>query len=299
MDFRIAAHSVLRGQSAIHRSVNHTLHARPCQLRRVPCIRRTFSSRSLQYAQHENGRSQDSSSAEAPRPDQSAESATGPTPGSKRRITDTIQDFLQNGRGDRAKSATGSRFGTTHHKSVVAQAETRSSEPSEGLAIETPSDIGQPAAHESSPETSSKSSADILSQEFSMAQWASNFRDERRRKGKLDTSSLMTPTSMSTVPPPLIYRPARPLQPTIKLGPNVGRTIELDASRGVDVARGLSLLSMLCARNKVKADQIRQKFHERPGMKRKRLKSQRWRRRFNEGFKDVVKRVQKLRKQGW
>ncbi|KAF3356792.1 hypothetical protein VdG1_06215 [Verticillium dahliae VDG1] len=42
-----------------------------------------------------------------------------------------------------------------------------------------------------------------------------------------------------------------------------------------------------------------QKRHERPGLKRKRLRSERWRARFKIGFAATVSRVQELRNQGW
>ena len=56
---------------------------------------------------------------------------------------------------------------------------------------------------------------------------------------------------------------------------------------------------MLVSRNRIKADFNRQRFHERAGLKRKRLKSERWRRRFRIGFESVVKRVDALRRKGW
>ena len=49
----------------------------------------------------------------------------------------------------------------------------------------------------------------------------------------------------------------------------------------------------------MRADSTRQRFHERGGLKRKRLRRERWRRRFMEGFKGTVGRVKGLRNQGW
>ncbi|KAK4499566.1 hypothetical protein PRZ48_010083 [Zasmidium cellare] len=85
----------------------------------------------------------------------------------------------------------------------------------------------------------------------------------------------------------------------VKLGPTVGRTVNVNPARGMDVGRAFRQLEILCARNHVRKDVMRQRFHERPGLKRKRLKSERWRRNFKENFKGTVALVQKMRKQGW
>lgn len=85
--------------------------------------------------------------------------------------------------------------------------------------------------------------------------------------------------------------------PALRLKPSTGRTVYV--SGHVDVARSFQLLTTLCRRNKVSLDLARQRFHERPGLKRKRLRSERWRGRFKEGFKATCARVQELRKQGW
>ena len=59
------------------------------------------------------------------------------------------------------------------------------------------------------------------------------------------------------------------------LNPTYGRAVELDPSRGRDIVRGLGMLGSLMARNKVKNDVMKQRFHERGGLKRKRLNSER------------------------
>lgn len=96
---------------------------------------------------------------------------------------------------------------------------------------------------------------------------------------------------------------AREIRPrakrTVLSRATVGRTIEVDASRGIDFGRALGNLGILCATNKVKQDFQRQRFHERPGMKRKRLKRERWRKLFKEGFRATVTRVQEMRRKGW
>ena len=83
---------------------------------------------------------------------------------------------------------------------------------------------------------------------------------------------------------------------TIKSRPSLGRTVEV-TERGV--AAALQQLEAECRRNNLRVDQTRQRFHERPGMKRKRLKSERWRKRFKIAFKATVQKVQDMRKKGW
>lgn len=83
----------------------------------------------------------------------------------------------------------------------------------------------------------------------------------------------------------------------MRLTPSTGRSITIGT--GIDVARGLRLLEQSCARNRVRSDATAQRFHERGGLKRKRLRRQRWRKKFMEGFKATVGRVKQLKNQGW
>jgi len=87
------------------------------------------------------------------------------------------------------------------------------------------------------------------------------------------------------------------IPPAMRLTPSTGRTVSVYP--GVDVGRAFSLLSQSCSRNNVRRDSVQQRFHERPGLKRKRLRRVRWRKSFSQGFKAVVARVKKLRNQGW
>ena len=94
-------------------------------------------------------------------------------------------------------------------------------------------------------------------------------------------------------------RPAKRAKRTVRSRPAVGRTVEVLPDRGMDVGRALSNLDMICALNRVRLDQSRQKFHERPGMKRKRLKSERFRKMFKQSFRATVQRVMEMRRKGW
>jgi small subunit ribosomal protein MRP21 len=84
-----------------------------------------------------------------------------------------------------------------------------------------------------------------------------------------------------------------------RLNPTYGRTVELDASRGRDLVRGIGMLGSLVSRNKIKHNMMKQRFHERGGLKRKRLNSERWRARFKKGFVEVTRRVSELTGKGW
>ncbi|KAI1775404.1 hypothetical protein F4818DRAFT_48320 [Hypoxylon cercidicola] len=88
-----------------------------------------------------------------------------------------------------------------------------------------------------------------------------------------------------------------PERPSLRLVPRTGRTVHVNKS--VDVARSFKILSLQVAQNQIRRDFRLQRYHERPGLKRKRLNSERWQKRFKKGFKACVSRVKELTKQGW
>ncbi|KAI0447677.1 hypothetical protein F4803DRAFT_272897 [Xylaria telfairii] len=83
----------------------------------------------------------------------------------------------------------------------------------------------------------------------------------------------------------------------LRMVPRTGRTVYV--KNNVDVARSFKLLAVQVAQNTLRRDFQQQRFHERPGKQRKRLKSERWRKRFQKGFKATVSRVRELTAQGW
>ncbi|KAI1300564.1 hypothetical protein F5Y03DRAFT_385898 [Xylaria venustula] len=83
----------------------------------------------------------------------------------------------------------------------------------------------------------------------------------------------------------------------LRLVPRTGRTVHV--GNNVDVARSFKLLAVQIGQNKLRREFQLQKFHERPGMKRKRLRSERWQSRFKKGFKATISRVRELTAQGW
>jgi len=85
----------------------------------------------------------------------------------------------------------------------------------------------------------------------------------------------------------------------LRLNSRTGLTLDVDPRNASDLGVKLRRLNATVGRNKVPQDFRKQRFHERPGLKRKRLKSVRWRRRFAAGFQKAVSRVQELRRKGW
>jgi small subunit ribosomal protein MRP21 len=135
--------------------------------------------------------------------------------------------------------------------------------------------------------------ADKNSSRTSMDDLMMQFTDRSNIGGKRDVAGSLNPRGNRTGPPP-VAQPA-----PMKLGPTLGRTVYVDTTRGIDVARAFRSMEIQVGRNQVRRDFNRQRFHERGGTKRKRLHSERWRRRFKQGFQAAVKRVLKMRKQGW
>ena len=93
--------------------------------------------------------------------------------------------------------------------------------------------------------------------------------------------------------------PVRRSKKTVRSRPALGRTIEVEPTKGIDFGQALRKLDILLATNKVRSEQRRQKFHERPGLKRKRLKSERYRAYFKSAFTAAVARVKMMKSQGW
>ncbi|PPJ60970.1 hypothetical protein CBER1_11813 [Cercospora berteroae] len=124
----------------------------------------------------------------------------------------------------------------------------------------------------------------------------SNFGDRARRGSSYSSADVAGAFSGHGGAPPLIdTKESAP----IVLPPNVGRLVEVDEKRNMDVGRAFRTMEILCNKNRVKRTFAQQRFHERPGLKRKRLKNERWIRRFRENFRGTVQLVQKMKKQGW
>ncbi|KZL65899.1 ribosomal protein s21 [Colletotrichum tofieldiae] len=93
------------------------------------------------------------------------------------------------------------------------------------------------------------------------------------------------------------HYPTGQQEPPLRTRPSTGRTVHLTSN--VDLVKALKQLDFQTKKNKTRRMFQLQRFHERPGKKRKRLNSERWRARFKDGFKATVQRVQELKNQGW
>jgi small subunit ribosomal protein MRP21 len=87
-------------------------------------------------------------------------------------------------------------------------------------------------------------------------------------------------------------------EPELRLRPSTGRTININKG-SVDLARGFRLLQKAVNQNGIKRDMIMQRAHERPALKRKRQKRERWQQRFQSSFRATMNRVFELKAQGW
>lgn len=156
------------------------------------------------------------------------------------------------------------------------------------------------------PPSEPRSSADMVEQAFA---GSSVFSRERKQQGSFADGMLFpnpAPTSSPSITPrsgsefltTSVGAPRR-AERLIRSRPSVGRTVEVNREKGMDFGTALRNLEIQCAVNRVRQDLQRQRFHERPGMKRKRLKSERWRRLFRESFKATVGRVKEMRRKGW
>lgn len=167
----------------------------------------------------------------------------------------------------------------------------------------TPPSFASRSAPSSGDDIRAARSNHIFGSEFSPAGRGSRF----RRTPTLNFDSMALPDGMLN--PSLSNKPSEAValatqQEEVfanypRLDPTYGRSVDLDNSRGRDLVRGIGMLASLVARNKIKNDFAKQKFHERGGLKRKRLNSERWRARFKVGFTRITSRVSELTRKGW
>lgn len=85
----------------------------------------------------------------------------------------------------------------------------------------------------------------------------------------------------------------------LKLGPTLGRQIQVEPERGTDLGAALRRLQATISQNSVRHDAHEQKFHVRKGMVRKQKKMERWKKLFKFSFQGTVKKIQRMQAQGW
>ncbi|OQO02476.1 hypothetical protein B0A48_12003 [Cryoendolithus antarcticus] len=155
-------------------------------------------------------------------------------------------------------------------------------------ALSAPKASPSRSARPSPPSSSSKGVASSMDDLFAL------FDSPKPPPGQAPTSRSSAVSSALRSPLPPV-----PTTPPLKLDAAIGRKVYVNKEKGFDVAKAFRSMEINVARNGVKRDFNRQRFHERGGVKRKRLKSERWRKNFREGFRAVVRRVLRMRGQGW
>lgn len=115
----------------------------------------------------------------------------------------------------------------------------------------------------------------------------------------IDTTKMLSPNANDTMQAIMdSSRTYAAPRATMTLNASTGRSISVNREK-IDVGRAFRLLEQSCARNGIRHLFNSQRFHERGGMKRKRLRRERWRRKFMDGFRATVTRVKVLKRQGW
>jgi small subunit ribosomal protein MRP21 len=88
----------------------------------------------------------------------------------------------------------------------------------------------------------------------------------------------------------------------LRLSPRTAYRMPVSGTGGTketELARVLQKLNGRASANKVQLRVQRQRFHERPGLRRKRMRKEKWRTRFKTSFGSICARVTELSKKGW
>ena len=146
----------------------------------------------------------------------------------------------------------------------------------------------------------SSSSADLVKDSFQAELLRPEEESRTSRQGKIWNTMQLPGEKPGEINRPAATDFRAPFRPrntaTIRSRPSLGRSVDVGPT---GVARALQVLAYQLRDNNVRNDQRRQRFHERPGLKRKRLKSERWRKRFMIAFKATLKKVNEMRSKGW
>lgn len=90
---------------------------------------------------------------------------------------------------------------------------------------------------------------------------------------------------------------APPKRPFFRRRPETGTIVSIQNK--IDLGQALAILGSKVSQNRVAYMLRSQREHERPGLRKKRLRSERWKKQFSLGFKAAVKRANELAKMGW
>jgi len=285
MKFREVGDVVLRPQTSPLISLLST-SARSSTRRNIISSRRVFPfvCQSCQQSSSSNAFRQQAA-AKAPPPKSSWESTppsnVSPSASKQRPLDQNDRDFIDKAM-DFSRTPGASAKHTQHHKKPGPQRLQYSSEQLSGSSVD-----------------------DAMSAYDTRPGWTSPRQKPRQPSKPLDSllfpkaqsgfelSDLSSPENTAVSQPRVLH------ELNIHLSARTGRTLGVDPNNQTELGLRLRQLDMLVGRNKIRGDHARQKFHERGGLKRKRLASERWRKRFRAGFQRAVTRVQDLRRKGW
>ncbi|KAL2834256.1 hypothetical protein BDW59DRAFT_137602 [Aspergillus cavernicola] len=85
----------------------------------------------------------------------------------------------------------------------------------------------------------------------------------------------------------------------LKLGPTLGRQVNVEPERGVDLSTALRRLNTVTVIDSIKVQSLKQKYHIRRGQAKKSSRIRRWRHLFRYSFSHTVSKIRRMRTQGW
>ncbi|KAF7588804.1 hypothetical protein BBP40_005197 [Aspergillus hancockii] len=85
----------------------------------------------------------------------------------------------------------------------------------------------------------------------------------------------------------------------LKLGPTLGRQVHVEPEKGTDLASAFRMLGATVSTNGIKRQALHQKFHVRRGQMNKNLRMERWKKLFRFSFQKTVRKIERMRAQGW
>jgi hypothetical protein len=119
------------------------------------------------------------------------------------------------------------------------------------------------------------------------------------RLNRISRPSAPTSTYQPETPLSLWQRSVEEHQRPKHLSPRTGRTFDVTRPSQSELTTRMNQVTMICMANKVAQMERRGKFHERPGIKRKRVRREKWRSKFAKRFGAICGRVKWLSSQGW
>ncbi|KJZ74555.1 hypothetical protein HIM_06151 [Hirsutella minnesotensis 3608] len=150
------------------------------------------------------------------------------------------------------------------------------------------------------PPPQTPSGSQTFAQALNLEPPAKNSRDEKRAE-TFNIYEIIASKTSDSLDGERLQDPLK--EPKVHARAVTGRTVFVKTKGGPQTATtptiAIKVLQKLCRDQKVKQKAREQKFHERPGIKKKRLRMSRWRARFKTGFKATIGRVLELKRQGW